>query len=383
MTNIDPGSHLEFRQVLGGLAIGVTLAAGAWLLLISGQLGHPHPGNQWVLDAWSHKQGIVEATEPPRLLVAGGSSAMFGIDSQQLEQAFGRATINLGVNAGLGLPAILNQTLSSAKAGDTVVMPLEYPLFSHRGDINQVMNNFYLSQPESLLAAWQLYRESLPLYRWLPLVAHEAFQIVMQTSLARVIQGYRGLPDNFTAQGTYGAHRLDAHGDQTQTSRDQRHSWMAQQVMAETPRRYGAERVADAPGWALLRHLQSRLDDRGACLVVVPPAFLFHPEYRKDPIEEQFFSTLPERAAKHGLVYRGDPWAFMYPAKDMFDTDFHLVDEARQRNTRQLIEVLTAASNTSEPVIECSRPTIETRMTRQPLADQVAALDSHEQATQR
>lgn len=359
MTNIDPGSHLEFRQVLGGLAIGVTLAAGAWLLLISGQLGHPHPGNQWVLDAWSHKQGIVEATEPPRLLVAGGSSAMFGIDSQQLEQAFGRATINLGVNAGLGLPAILNQTLSSAKAGDTVVMPLEYPLFSHRGDINQVMNNFYLSQPESLLAAWRLYREALPLYRWLPMVVHEAFQIVMQTSLVRVIQGYRGLPDNFTVQGTYGAHHLDIYGDQTQTSRDQRHPWMIQQVMAESPRHYGAEHTEGAPGWALLQHTQAQLHSRGVCLVLVPPAFLFHPAYQDDPVEAAFYSTLPIQAARKGLTYLGFPRAFMHPADDMFDTDYHLVDEARQEHTRHLIDVLGATVDGFDTMIKRTCQPIE------------------------
>ncbi|MGM0693343.1 MAG: hypothetical protein ACQEUN_08020 [Pseudomonadota bacterium] len=345
----------------GGITLGLLLAGGLWLLLLAGQMGRPHPNHQWVLEAWAHKQARAEALPAPRLLVAGGSSAMFGIDSSRLEATFARPTVNLGVNAGLGLPVILHQTLTVAGAGDTVVMPLEYPLFGHRGEVNQVMNDYYLGQPEALLQAWQLYREALPGYRWLPLIASEAFQIVMQTSPARVLQGYRGLPEGFRVTGTYGAHRLDGHGDQTQTSREQRAPWMRTQAVAEAPRRYGAEHERDAPGWALLRHFQARLRDRDACLVLVPPAFLSHPAYREDPDERHFYATLPEQAARHGLTYRGAPHDFMYPPDAMFDTDYHLVDEARQRNTRKLIEVLTA-EQALESVVECPRTPVEERV---------------------
>lgn len=370
-------------RLLGGVLVGLTLTFGTWMLILMGQLGRPHPNHQWVLEAWAHKQARAEALPAPRLLVAGGSSAMFGIDSQRLSQAFGRPAVNIGVNAGLGLPVILNQTLTVAEAGDVVIMALEYPLFGYTGEVNHVMNDFYLSQPDELLAAWQLSREALPLHRWLPLVTREAFQIVMQTSPERVWQGYQGLPDGFTVAGTYGAHRLDAHGDQTDTSRRLREPWMAQQVTAEGPRHYGAEQRRDAPGWALLRHFQAQLQARDACLVLVPPAFLFDPHYREDPAEQRFYSTLPEQVTEHGLTYRGRPYDFMYPAKDMFDTDFHLVDEARRRHTRRLIAALTAPGHPSEPVIECSRPTIETGVTRQPLADQVAGLESNQQTAQR
>lgn len=346
------------RLMLGGVALGLSLALVAWLLILLGQLGQPHPGNQWMLEALTHKQQRAAAQTEPQLVIAGGSSAMFGVDSQQLGQAFGRPAVNLGVNAGLGLPVILNQTLASVKAGDVVILVLEYPLFSYSGKINHVMNDFYLSQPGTLLAAWQLSYQALPLYRWLPLVVREAFQVVMQTSAKRVWQGYRGLPAGFSVAGTYGAHRLDAYGDQTQTLRQFREPWMAQQVVADVPRHYGADHHRNAPGWALLDYFQAQLHVREACLVVVPPAFLFHPYYREDPAERRFYETLPEQAGEHGLVYRGRPYDFMYPAKDMFDTDFHLVDEARSRNTQQLIKALTSPDKASEPVIECSRPTI-------------------------
>lgn len=344
--------------IVGGIVLGLSLAFVIWLVVLLGQLGKPHPDHQWALEAQAYKQQRAVEQMKPQLVIAGGSSAMFGIDSQQLGQAFERPAVNLGVNAGLGLPVILNQTLASVKSGDVVILALEYPLFSYDGKINHVMNDFYLSQPGALLAAWQLSYQALPLYRWLPLVVQEAAQLVMQTSAHRVWQGYRGLPDGFSVAGTYGAHRLNAYGDQTQTSRQFREPWMAQQVIADVPHQYGAEHHRNAPGWALLGYFQAKLHERGACLVMVPPAFLAHSYYREAPTERRFYETLPEQASEHGLVYRGRPYDFMYPTKDMFDTDFHLVDEARNRNTQKLINTLTSPDNGFEPVVECSRPAI-------------------------
>jgi hypothetical protein len=345
------------------IALGLALGLTAWLLVLAGQLGRPHPDIQWIREAEVYKQARAAARKEPGLLVAGGSSAMFGIDSRQLEQALGRPVINLGVNAGLGLPAILSQALASAEPGDTVMLALEYPLFSYHGEVNHVMNSYYLSHPERMWDAWQLSREALPLSRWLPLVAYEAWQIVMQTSVERVWQGYRGLPEGFVVSGTYGTHRLDEHGDQTATSRQRREPWMAQQAVADAPRHYGAEYRENAPGWALLRYFQAQLQARDACLIIVPPAFLQHPLYHDAPEEQRFYTTLAQQTAAHGLHYRGRPYDFMHPADDMFDTDYHLVDEARRRNTQRLIDLL-APKHALAPPVDCSHQTIKPRMAR-------------------
>ena len=362
----DQPYHTSLIHLACGVILGMLAAIVGWVLIMAGQIGRPHPNHQWVIEAWDYKKARAEDLDSPRLIVAGGSNVMFGIDSSLMEGTLGISTTNVGVNAGLGLPVILNQTLSVTRPGDLVVLALEYPLFGHNGTINHVMNDFYLSRPEELLSAWALYRAALPWHRWLPLVAQEAFQMMMQTSLARVLQGYRGLPDGFHVTGTYGAHHLDAYGDQIESSYDQREPWMAQQVVAESPRRYGAEHESDAPGWALLQHAQSRLDERGACLVLIPPAFLFHPTYRDDPVERNFYSTLPKQAKRRGLTYLGEPLAFMHPPEDMFDTDYHLVDEARREHTRQLIELLGANEDGFNAMVGRTCQSIDSRVAHQP-----------------
>jgi hypothetical protein len=80
------------------------------------------------LAAWRDKQARLAASPPPRLLLVGGSSLAFGVDSARLERAFGRSVVNLGLHAGLGAEFILRQGEAAARAGDLVLLTVEGPL---------------------------------------------------------------------------------------------------------------------------------------------------------------------------------------------------------------------------------------------------------------
>lgn len=80
------------------------------------------------LAAWRDKQARLAAVPPPRLLLVGGSSLAFGVDSARLERAFGRPVVNLGLHAGLGAELILRQGEAVAREGDLVLLALEGPL---------------------------------------------------------------------------------------------------------------------------------------------------------------------------------------------------------------------------------------------------------------
>jgi hypothetical protein len=75
----------------------------------------------------------LEETKSPRILIVGGSSAAFGVNSAALERVSGRPVVNLGLNAGLGLRFILAQAASAVRPGDLVVLMPEYALF-YRGE---------------------------------------------------------------------------------------------------------------------------------------------------------------------------------------------------------------------------------------------------------
>lgn len=72
------------------------------------------------------KHALVERTNPPRLILIGGSNLAFGIDSRRIEDSIGLPVINLGLHGGLGLGFILNEGKSVAKSSDIIIISIEY-----------------------------------------------------------------------------------------------------------------------------------------------------------------------------------------------------------------------------------------------------------------
>ena len=312
-----------------GLLVGMISVALLWLLLLWGQLGRAHPNNRWIELAYEQKLASAANETRPKVLIVAGSGAMFGIDSGLLEQALGRPVVNLGVNAGLLSAFIIPLALPAIKPGDWVVMPLEYPLYQDSAMLNQLFVDFYLSHPLPV--------HEIGVTRWL--------KLLWKTSLDRVIAGYRGVPVDFRVEGLYGPHNLNLRGDQMHSETARREPYMKAAVEKSAPERYGAavHRSPDASSWSRWRALAETVQQKGGCAVFMPPAMLEHAQYREDPVEFDYYSQLPARARAQGLVYAGEPLAFMYGTDAFFDTNFHLTHEARRVHTERLLAVLQPA----------------------------------------
>ncbi|WP_447553444.1 hypothetical protein [Vreelandella sp. EE22] len=320
------------RRFLTGVLAGGFLALSLWLALWAGQLGRPHPNNAWIEGAVRYKQAQAKALPSPKIVVVAGSSAMFGIDSGALEAAFQRPTVNLGVNAGLSLPVILKSAEPVIQAGDLVLLPLEYPLYNRDEGVTSPLVHWANSHPDALL--------QLPLKRSLGVVA--------QTSLTRILEGYRGLPEGFVVSGDYGAHNLDQRGDQRHTARALREARHWHFLTSLPPETYGETARQGHFAGARLRGFRDRLLAKGACPVFMPPPMLYQPEYTHVPIEAAYYASLPEQARRAGLKWVGEPTQALYAADDFFDTNFHLVDEARTRHTHKIIDWLG-----EQPMAQC------------------------------
>src|SRR5687768_13390615 len=83
-----------------------------------------------------HKR--LEQIPAPRIILAGGSSLTFGVDSKRIESEFGKPVVNLSLIASLGMEFIINELSSVMREGDVVILSTEYFL-SDQGDY-QVKN---------------------------------------------------------------------------------------------------------------------------------------------------------------------------------------------------------------------------------------------------
>lgn len=81
-----------------------------------------------------NKHRRLETLKSPKIILVGGSNLVFGVDSRQLERAFGRPVVNMALNAGLGVAYELNEVRQDVKPGDIVLVSTEY--YDGKTDLN-------------------------------------------------------------------------------------------------------------------------------------------------------------------------------------------------------------------------------------------------------
>lgn len=307
-----------------GVIVALIGLSSLWLGLVASLAGRPHIHNQWVEQAYAHKLAAAREVTTPRMLIVAGSSAMFGIDSGLLGSALGRPVINLGVNAGVLAPFIIDQARLALRSGDWVILPLEYPLYHDEGMLNRQFIDFYVSHPLPV--------NEIGWGRWL--------RLLWQLPLERVLEGYRGLPADFKVSGLYGPQNLDARGDQFNSERVHRTDAMQEAVRQSPAEIYGNRALKGGASWERWRAFADEVETMGGCVIFVPPAMLYRPSYRDNEVERRYYETLPEQARSNGLHYAGHPFNFMYEEDDFFDTNFHLTAEMRVKHSEKLAAAL-------------------------------------------
>lgn len=80
----------------------------------------------WIKDVYEYKNFLNDIVKSPRIIIAGGSNALFGINSDVIEQMTGRNVVNLASHAGLDLDFHYLKLKQYMNNGDIVVIPLEY-----------------------------------------------------------------------------------------------------------------------------------------------------------------------------------------------------------------------------------------------------------------
>lgn len=306
------------------MIVGFVAATIAWLVLIAGQLGNHTPSSQWVREAYLFKNNRALAISEKKLVIVAGSNAMFGMNSSLLSEYYGRPVVNQGVNAGIGLPFIIQQAKKILKSGDIAILPIEHGLYNYDEETNQVMVDYYFTESDLFSGlSWGM-----------------TLKMLAKISLKRIYQGYRGLPDGFKVEGLYGPQNMDANGDQINSSTAYRHASQLDALENQPPSHYGAEAPEAPLAWRLLGDFQRYADHKNICLIYIPSTMMYNAFYTSDATELDFYQTLPIVARAKGLTYLGQPLDFMYKTESYFDTNYHLVSEMRARHTTTLISLL-------------------------------------------
>jgi hypothetical protein len=86
----------------------------------------PIAAEYWVREMITVKRSIAQKYRGQhKIIIASGSSTLFGIDAKQLSDELKIPVLNFGLHAGLSLETILSEAESAAEKDDTIILSLE------------------------------------------------------------------------------------------------------------------------------------------------------------------------------------------------------------------------------------------------------------------
>ncbi len=281
-------------------------------------------GARHFLAAWREKADRLAVLDAPRLLLVGGSSTAFGLDSERLERATGRSVVNLALNAGLGLRYILEQAADAMRPGDLVILTPEYYLL-WRGESFDA---------PTLFVALRVSPENL---RHVP---GSLVPRLLDQGLVPVTDRLRALAGHLRGEGenpAYTRASFNRYGDAVA------HHSLGARLDA------GARSYVPTPAEAeascrVLASFAGRARAAGASLVVVVPPIPADDYDSQRASVAALWRRVGEATGAEVLLVRK-----AFPRDQFFDSVYHLTKEGRGERTRALLAALRRTSTGATP----------------------------------
>ncbi len=271
------------------------------------------------------KRERLRTVPPPRLLLVGGSSAAFGLDSRTLEQRLGIGVVNLGLHGSLGPRRFLTEARRGLKSGDVVALSVEYEFFCRDGRGGEFWEAIRVD-PASLRTL------SVNEVAWM---MDNSYQF-LGSQLRRTLLFLPGAAPEGKVDEPYLRHCFNPYGDIDGRFRTKQRTAQFTADLAERPlSAIDRRRTKDLIGQ--LNAFACEGERLGARVFVAWPAV---PEtfYRAN---RAVIEGIGDAVATHfigGVLRR--PADAVLPDAAFFDTRYHLLDEASIANARALGEAL-------------------------------------------
>lgn len=114
---------MKFLRAFFAAFFVVALIYGSAILFC---IDAPIPAEYWVAEVISVKKELARQQQgKQKIIIAGGSSSLFGIHAEQAARQLNLPVINFGLHAGMKLERVLQEVVPFLEAGDVLILPLE------------------------------------------------------------------------------------------------------------------------------------------------------------------------------------------------------------------------------------------------------------------
>ncbi len=300
--------------------------------------GSPYDANHY-LRSLEDKLARLETCPGPRLVILGGSSVAFGIQSEQLRAATGLEPVNVGLHMSLGLNHNLEYVRRHGRSGDVVVLLPEYHLLAsdlQDGDpklVGQLLEQWPEAKryfDRDAHDSWKRFLDRDALWK-----SHEWFK-------RAVIAIRKGPPKDDIYRRT----SFNEYGDVVAHYGQQPQFFLTNSPLTEVD----LERIDRTVDLLNDFALQCRRRDITVYLSYPP---ISQKVYEKsnhviDRIDREFAARLDFPVLHH-------PQDFVFPSEYFFDTDYHLNQKGGQRRTQKLAAAVSQMENSPTRLVERNR----------------------------
>jgi len=322
-------------RFLLALPLGIGLGIAIFIGLLYTQLGIPTESSHYIYDV-THAKEVIAAKKPGRrLLVVGGSSALFGFNTELIEKETGVPTVNVGTAVGLNLDYRFYRIKKITRPGDIVLLACEYELYSETPE--------YETADDYILARDPGYFHQMPLLDKIYLatrIPFKRFQLGWRNRRKpeRVVVKFNNSPYNpFSA--TY--YPLNGNGDEMLNIPENRPpaQYLIGNLARIVPTLSHGIPSENNPNFESLANFIAWAHANQITVLATFPNVIYQPVYDQ-PNGLEAIATINHFYASHGVPVVGTAQEAMLPKDQFFDYMYHLVHEAAINRTERLIPEL-------------------------------------------
>ncbi|MHB1151272.1 MAG: hypothetical protein ACYCWE_07600 [Eubacteriales bacterium] len=307
---------MNMLKYIANVIVFTLILAAAALLGVNATVNNKHCATNEYMQACREKHSHL-AEPQPQIVLMGGSSVSFGIDSSKIAEAFDMDVVNMGLHAGLDIYFMLNSIRDEVKTDDIVLLLLEFNCYTN----------------PSLYSEDTVYRYVKYYPRMLKYVDAKYFGLKVLSELPSAIrQGMNNLlSGNIIYNGVYDRWGFNEYGDLTS-----HWEFPGNDASQFGSHLYGGETVSDEKLAFLDEFARYVTEERGVKAVYVS----FPPVPRGQINLEALDMIMYALSQYDSYTVISNPYDYIF-AKDLFyDTYYHLCGEGAQHRSEKLVNDL-------------------------------------------
>lgn len=288
-------------------------------------LGIPKDHNHFLCE-YDHKVALFQETSQPRIILMGGSSIPYGVDTKLLIDSLHCNVVNFGLYGGIGIRLPMEDGLRYVKKGDLVVVQMEYHNFFNGGNGGDIAFIAFMVSTDwkylgrlNMAQAWNVIRgapqmaignlKRLASYPW---------------------TGYMDTPVE-NPKYEYTQSGFNAYGDEVSHYRYPNDKSDLEDLSSGVDYRKEAV-IPEFVDW--LGKTLHQYEAAGARVIMVPPVCV-----------ETFFDyvynpRIAEELHRIGYDFVVEPASMVQPDSCEFNTGYHMNKTGTERNTLRMMEIL-------------------------------------------